>query len=145
MKKRSKLWRSYSLWGLLSFVSLIGPLLTVLLINRDRYFTSVAATVKLTVGGLICVVFLLLLIFGKIKAPGSLFLFAFVFLLACLLEPIFKDLKLLSGVAMAGKTVDWIFFAPRLRRCRDKLRMNEQATVTADAVEGVLSKYIGRI
>ncbi|MBQ8357098.1 MAG: hypothetical protein IJX39_04745 [Clostridia bacterium] len=150
MKEKSlKLWRQYILWGLASFASLVAPLTAVLIVNRERYFTTVQAGVKLGIGGLLCVAFLALLIFGKMKAPGSIFLFAFVFLLAFLMEPIFKDIKLLSGVALAGKAVDWIFFAPRLRRVREKIRMHEQADVTADAtvkaMEDVLKKYVGRV
>ena len=145
MKERAKLWRGYILWGIASFVSLVGPLATVLLVNRERYFITVHDAVRLTIGGFLAALFLLVLIFGKVRAPSSIFLFAFVFLLACLLEPIFKDLKLLSGVALAGKTVDWIFFAPRVRRCREKLRMDEQANVTARAVEAALEKRVGRV
>ena len=150
MKEKSfKLWRQYILWGLASFASVVAPLLTVLIVNRERYFTDVQAGVKLGLGGLLCVAFLAILIFGKMKAPPSIFLFAFVFLLAWLMEPLFKDLKLLSAVALAGKAVDWIFFTPRLRRVRDQIKMHEQADVTADAtakaMEDVLKKYVGRV
>ena len=141
MKQRAKLWRGFILWGIASFLSLVGPLATVLIINRDRYFTTVHDAVRLTIGGALCVIFLLVLIFGKMKAPSSIFVFAFVYLLACLLEPIFKDLKLLSGVALCGKVVDWIFFTPRLRHCREQLRMHEQADVTAKAMVAALKQH----
>lgn len=145
MKARAKLWRSFILWGIASFTALVTPLVAVLIINRARYFTTALDAVKLTAGGLLCFLFLAVVIFGKVRAPGGLFLCAFVFVLSCLLEPILKDMKLLSGMALLGACTDWIFFAPRLRRCREKLRMDEQATTTAKAVEAVLNKQGGRV
>ena len=145
MKERAKLWRSYILWGIASFTALVTPLVAVLIVNRERYFTTVQDAVKLTAGGLLCFLFLAGVIFGKVRAPGGLFLCAFVFVLSCLLEPILKDMKLLSGMALVGACTDWIFFAPRVRRCREKLRMDEQANVTARAVEAALEKRVGRV
>ncbi len=145
MKERRKLWRSFILWGIASFTALVTPLITVLIINRERYFTTVQDAVKLTAGGLLCFLFLAIVVFGKVRAPGGLFLCAFVFVLSCLLEPLLKDMKLLSGMALVGACTDWIFFAPRVRRCREKLRMDEQATTTAKAVEAVLNKQGGRV
>lgn len=149
MKERRKLWRNFILWGIASFTALVTPLLTVLIINRERYFTTVQDAVKLTVGGLLCFFFLAVVIFGKARAPGGLFFCAFVFVLSCLLEPILVDLKLLSGMALVGACADWIFFSPRVRRCRELLHIDEQATTsakaTAAAMEDVLKQYVGRV
>ena len=124
---------------------MITPLVTVLIVNRARYFASVEDAVKLTVGGVLCLLFLAIVIFGKMRAPSGLFLCAFVFVLSCLLEPILQDMKLLSGMALTGACTDWIFFSPRVRRCRQLLHMDEQANTTAAATEEIIKKYIGGV
>lgn len=144
--EKTKLRRRCILWGLSSFGALVSPLTAVLIANRERYVTSVQDAVQLSAGGLICAVFLLLLTFGKIKAPGPLFGTALVFVLSFLLEPVLRDLLLLSGAALTGQVADWIFFAPQLRRTQEKLRMQEQAAATADLLEGALQRqYTGRV
>lgn len=149
MKSRAKLWRSYILWGIASIAVTLGPLAAVLIVNRSRYFTAPRAGLKLTVAGVMCVLFLALLLFEKIKAPGSVFWFTFVFVLACLLDPLLKDMRLLAGMALAGKVTDWVFVTPRVRRCRELIRTDEQANASAKAtaatMEDVLKQYVGRV
>lgn len=134
MKARSKLLWHYALWAAASFVVLVAPLVTVLIVKRGVYFAMVTDVWKISIGGGICAILLLLLILGKLKAPGGVVTLAVVCLISWLLDAILDDLFLLSLCALLGKVVDWIVFAPRLRRLRRLLDMNEQATVTAMAV-----------
>ena len=62
-----------------------------------------------------------------------------------LLGNLLEDLMLLSGVALAGKVVDWIFFEPRLKRLKERIAMNEQADVSANALAAALGKTTGRV
>ncbi len=138
---RLRLWLLY----LAELVMLVGPLFAVLIANRERYFTTVAETVKIGIGGGICLVFVALLIFGKLKVPGSMFLFAFIFTLSWLLGPLLKDLTLLSGVAMASKAVDLVLITPRVRVIRERITIGKTADATTKQVEEVLQKYLGRV
>ena len=90
-----------------------------------------------------------LLIVGKLRVPGGVVALLFVCGLSWLLDAVLDDLFLLSCCALAGKVVDWIFFAPRLRRLRRLIDMHEQSEISAvanaRAMEGVLDKYTGRV
>lgn len=154
MKKTGKLWLRYAAWCAASFLVLIGPVLGVLIANRERYFTTAAETVKLGIGGAICFLALALLILGKLKVPGGIYICAFFFLMSWLMAPIVQDLMLLSGCALIGKTVDWLLVAPRVRRTRELIKARGDAKVSADitaeatakALENVLKKqYEGRV
>lgn len=138
MKARSKLLWRYVLCCVASFVALVTPLTAVLIAKRTVYFTTVADVWKVSVGGGICVVLLFLLILGKLHVPSGITVLLFVCGLSWLLGAILQDLFFLSCCALAGKVVDWIFFAPRLRRLRKLLDVHEQADVTAKAVAAVL-------
>jgi len=145
----ARLWWRYIAICCISFLVQVAPLIFVLVLNRARYFTTVSDVVKISVGGGICLLLLVLLILGGLKTPRGVTVLTFVFFMSWLLESVLCDLMLLSGCALVGKTVDWIFLAPRIRRLREKIKMHEQADVTADAtakaMEGVLQKYIGRV
>lgn len=147
MKARSKLLWHYALWAAASFVVLVAPLVTVLIVKRGVYFAMVTDVWKISIGGGICAILLLLLILGKLKAPGGVVTLAVVCLISWLLDAILDDLFLLSLCALMGKVVDWIVFAPRLRRLRRLLDMNEQATVTAMAVAAAVkpAERTGRV
>lgn len=130
---------------LIRFHILVGPLCTVLIVNKDRYFTSVAEGVGIAVGGAICLLFVALLLLGVIKAPGALYMFGLVFLLSYLMEPILSDLFLLSGIAFCSKLVDFVVFAPLVRATKARIAIEKTAKTTAVEVESVLKAYVGRV
>ena len=142
---RGKLLFRYVLCCIASFAVLVAPLTSVLIAKRAIYFTTIADVWKISIGGMICAMLLMLLILGKLRVPGGIIALSVVCLLAWLLDAILDDLLLLSFCALLGKVVDWIFFVPRIRRLRKLLDMNEQADIGAKAVEGVLKKYIGGV
>ena len=144
MEDKKRLKRRYITLYLCSYLALVGPLLTVLGINHARYFTTVADTVKIGIGGVICLVLVALLIGGKLRVPGSLVVIFFVFIMSWLLGNLLEDMMLLSGCALAGKAVDWIFFAPHLRRLGERIHMIEQADITASAVSAASGRN-GRV
>ena len=143
--KKKSLKRQYRILYLCSYLVLICPLLTVLGINHARYFTTVADTIKVGVGGVVCLILVVLLIGGKLKVPSSLVVLLFVFIMSWLLGNLLEDLMLLSGCALGGKVVDWIFFEPRLKRLRELIHIEEQAGVTADAMAAALERTTGRV
>ncbi|MBE6691096.1 MAG: hypothetical protein E7590_07450 [Ruminococcaceae bacterium] len=141
---KKQLRRRYITLCICSYLVLVGPLLAVLCANRARYFTTVADTVKIGVGGLICLVMVALLIGGKLRVPSALIVLSFVFVMSWLLGNLLEDLMLLSGCALAGKAADWIFFVPHIRRLRERIHIERQATATADAVTAALERT-GRV
>ena len=142
---RAKLMRRYVLLCIASFIVLISPLVSVLIAKREVYFTKITDVWKISIGGGICLLLILLMILGKLRVPGGVVALAVVCILSWLLDPILDDLFLLSCCALSGKVVDWIFFEPRIRRLRKLLDMHEQANINATETEGVLKKYIGRV
>lgn len=143
MKARSKLLWRYVLCCVASFMALVAPLTAVLIAKRAVYFTTATDIWKVSIGGGVCALLLLLLILGKLRVPSGITILLFVCVLSWLLGAILDDLFLLSCCALAGKVADWIFFAPRLRRLRRLLDMHEQADVTAEAVAAVLKSSEG--
>lgn len=149
MEKKPKLRLRLAVLYIFELAVLVGPLLTVLILNRARYFTTVADTVKVSIGGVLCLIFLALMVFGKLHVSSGLFGTGAVFVLSWLLDAILQDLFLLSGMAFAGKVLDSIFFMPRARNLREQIRIGKTAdaaaTETVKQLEGVLQKYIGRV
>ena len=143
--ERKGLKRQYIILYICSYIVLVAPLLTVLGINHARYFTTTADAIKVGAGAVICLVLAVLLVGGKLKVPSSLVVLLFVFIMSWLLGNLLEDLMLLSGVALAGKVVDWIFFEPRLKRLKERIAMNEQADVSANALAAALGKTTGRV
>lgn len=144
-EKKSKLRLRLMLLYLCRFSVLAGPLCGVLIANRARYFTTLSETVRIAVGGSICMLFVFLLVIGVLKPPGTLYMFGFVFLMSWLLSPLIKDLFLLSGVAFGSKFLDFAVFEPLVRATRAKIGIRKTAESTAGEVEEVLKKYLGRV
>lgn len=145
-EKNKKSLKKHRLWlHLISYVVLVGPVLGVLIANHARYFTTVAESVKVGTGALVGLVMVALLISGKLRVPSGLVVLLFVFSMSWLLGNLLEDLMLLSGCALVGKALDWIFIAPHLRRLQKRIDQTEQADVTAEAVAAALGKTTGRV
>lgn len=139
MKKRVKL----CVLQVLSFIVSAAPLAVLLIINLDKYFVTIAAGVKLAAGGMLVIVLMLLNAFGRLKIPGGVMAYLIVFLLAYLLEAVLADLMLISGAALIGAVVDYIFIRPLVKRARDEIMIGKTADATAEKVKSVLDEYLG--
>lgn len=148
-KKRPNLYLRLWVLRLCSFAVLAGPLFTVLLKNRERYFISTEACVKLSVGASIAVVMLLLSLAGKLRLPRRVVVVALVTLMAWLLDSILKDLFLLSSMVLAGVAADSLVMEPLLRHTEEALRLRRAADANAEAIaatmEGVSERHTGRV
>lgn len=129
--------------SLLSFFFSVAPLATVFFVNFDKYTKTVGASVKLSIGGVLAVVFLALKVLGKLKMPSRVVFYAFVFLGAWLFEAILADMVLLSGAALLGEGVDSLIVQPILEKMKKQKQTEDAADVTADKVRQVLEDYIG--
>ena len=84
----------------LSFLFSVLPLGAVFVLNFDKYTETVVDTVKLSFGGVLLVVFVILKVLGKLKMPRRVVFYAFVFLGAWLFAAVLEDLLILSGAAL---------------------------------------------
>ena len=128
-----------------SFLVSIAPLVTVLWVRWGVYTKKPEDTVKLCIGGLICLLFIFLKVVGKLKMPSRIVLFGVVFALVYLLKAILDDLLLLSGMAFAGEFLDMLFFQRAIRLTKESILIDKTSTATAEKIEEVMKKYIGRV
>jgi len=128
-----------------SFLVSIAPLLAVLITRWNVYTKTPGDTVKLCIGGVICLFFIFLKVIGKLKMPSRIVLFGVVFALVYLLKAILDDLLLLSGMALAGELFDMLFFQMAIRRTKERILIDKTSTATSEKVEEVIKKYIGRV
>ena len=132
----------------LSFVVSIAPLTAAMIINWHKYTYTPRLAVKLGLGAAVCIIFVCIKVIGKLKMPRRIVTFAFVFIMAWLLEAVLADLVLLSGLALAGEAADLIFFQrvlKRLRRERDEERIADKTSEkTAEQIRAVMEEYLGR-
>ena len=129
--------------SLCGFFTSVLPLAIVFWMNREKYFIDTPAKVKLALGGVIVLVFVVLKVLGKVKIPGRITTAVIVMALAYLLEALLNDLMLLTAAYLAGEILDMLFFDAPAKRLREKLQMEKQADVTAGRMEQLLSKYVG--
>lgn len=133
MKEKSKLYRRLVLLSLLRVLVTVAPLGIVLIVNRGQYFTAPGQNVKLTIGGTLCFVMLLLAAMGKLKMPRRVTGVAIALLLSWLFAAIIKDLTLLLTMWLVGEVLDMIV-APFARRAAEDITIGRAASVTATAV-----------
>ena len=140
-----KMRRKLTLLYIGSFIISILPLLVVLIVRWDEYTKTPSDTVKLCIGGIICLFFVLLKVIGKLKISRRIVLFGVVFVLVYLLKAVVDDLLLLSGMALFGELLDMLFFQRAIRLTKEGLIVEKTSTATTEKVEEVIKKYIGRV
>lgn len=125
-----------------SFIVSIAPLLIVLIVRWGNYTKTPSDTVKLCFGAVICIVFMVLKVIGKLKMPSRIITFAVVMLLAFLLQSLTNDLILLSGMALLGEALDLVF-QHFIKKTKEQMQTTEVADATTAKVEEVMKKYLG--
>ena len=140
MKTNLKLFALY----VCSFVFSVAPLVVTFALNKEKYVTTPADTVKLCAGGAIAIAIIALKAVGKLRVPRGITLYGIVFVLAYLLEALLADLMLLSGMALIGEIIDAAIFRPLISRTREKQKISKTADATAEKMRAVLDEYLGR-
>lgn len=116
------------------YIVSIAPLVTVVVLNWDKYTSTQASTVSLGIGGSMALMFILLKSLGKIPEntkPIVKYSVAFTFVLC--LEPILADLKWLLGMAVLGETLDISIFSWQVNRVKKQIDANITAKQTVEA------------
>lgn len=127
-----------------SFIASIAPLLFVLISRWNVYTKAPQDTVKLCIGGVICLFFIFLKVIGKLKMPSRIVLYGLVFALVYLLKAVIDDLLLLSGMALLGELFDRVFFQKAIKRTKETILIEKTSVATSEKVEEVIKKYIGK-
>ncbi|MBE6588819.1 MAG: hypothetical protein E7643_01450 [Ruminococcaceae bacterium] len=126
------------------FLASVLPLCVLFCVKWETYVTSVpGGAVRLSLGGGLIAVLMLLKVLGKIKLPSRLCVMAISLVFVYLLEAVLSDLSLILWVAIAGEAVDAFLFSPFASRVRERIKLAKQADATADRVEEMLKSYIG--
>lgn len=126
-----------------SFIVSIAPLVFCFVWNWKDYTKTPGDTVKLTFGGIMLAVLVFMKVIGKLKMPRRIVSFGIVFVMAYLLQAVLKDLLLLSGMALLGEFIDYVFFQKAIKKTKEDMLIGKTADVTTAQVEQVLKKYIG--
>ena len=138
MKPKIKL----ALLCVLSYIVSILPLIITFAMNFGKYTESVEATLKLTVGGIIVLVLLLVRTIGR-TLPKGIGATLTAFVLAYLLQAILADLVLLLGMFLLGEVLDVIFLRRNIAKIREDILVDKTANATAERVEAVLRRHNG--
>lgn len=139
MKKRIKLYILYAV----SFIVSAAPLAVTFAINYSKYTETVAASVKLSIGGLIVLALLFLKAINRLEAPKGIAGPLIAFLLAYLLDAILHDLVLLLGMYLLGEAIDLICLRWYIKKLEEDIRIGKTADATAKQVEEVIKRYSG--
>lgn len=141
-------WRLFLLRAL-SLIACAGPLAAVFIFNLGEYVKTVEDAVKLSVGGIIILVLLVLRVLGKLGVPRRIVVYALVAAIAWLMEPILADLVTLCVVALVGELIDYIIIQRLIKRTEEALLIDRAADETsarvAAQVEEVMKNYTGRV
>lgn len=113
-----------------SFLTTITPLLIVILINREAYFTR-QYKVIMNWGLMIALVFVIIAIACKLKITKLLWISIFVGI-AIFFENVFKDIKMLSIALWIGAVLDRIIFDAKVKRYAKLADYQDQANVNSD-------------
>ena len=125
------------------FLASVAPLITVLILNRERYVQTSAATFRLLAGGAILLILLLLKALAKLRITSSVTTISIVMVLSYLLQPILSDLTLLCGAYLVGEILDLLLFRSRAKALRESIAAQRASDATAGRVEELLKTYIG--
>lgn len=126
-----------------SFIVSIAPLVFCFAWNWEDYTKTPGDTVKLTFGGIMLAVLVFMKVIGKLKMPRRIVSFGIVFVMAYLLQAVLEDLLLLSGMALLGEFIDFVFFQKAIKKTKEDILIGKTADVTTAQVEQVLKKYMG--
>lgn len=126
-----------------SFLVSIAPLIVVIVLKWNSYTSEPSDSIKLGIGCVIGLIFIFLKVVGKLKMPSRIVSFGIVFIMSYLLKAILDDLILLSGMALAGETLDMIIFQPFIKKIKEKIQIGKQSNATAAQVEEIIKQYLG--
>lgn len=123
------------IYELLSFIVMLLPIIIIFIVKWEDY-TKQNNGFSLAFGGICCVIFCFLLAKGKFKMPTqNIFTFAIFFMLVCILEPLLKDLKLISCMALLGQILYTLFFEFKVKKLRKQIKNEELSEIITSSIK----------
>jgi hypothetical protein len=150
MKDRAKSKGRKSLKGKLviltacSILVSVMPLLLLFLVNLPRYVRSVEDAIKLSVGAIVVIVILVVKAIGKLKIPRRVVTSTIFLMLCWLLSTMLSDLLIIAAVWWGSEILDFVVFAPWIKRTRQALLVEKTAAASAEATVEAVKAYLGR-
>ena len=118
-----------------SFISSILPLAVLVGVRWNDYIRDVpAGAFRLTIGGVMVAIVMILKITHHLKIHSLFFTFAACALFCWLVEAVLADLRLIYSLAAVGQGIDEIFFQTAIKKTRKEIEMQEQAEKIAEAI-----------
>lgn len=128
---------------LLKTFFLLGPVLAIIAWNWREYVpvqTPAEQKWQFPTALVIAVIIIAVLVINpskkKIEASemADMKLLGIVFLLSVILDPIIQDVKLLSGCALAGSIVNYLFINAKIIKLQKMIDSEEAAEINAEAI-----------
>ena len=122
---------------ILSVILSVAPVLTFFFCNLDKYTKTQVETVKLTVGGIVLFIIVILKVLGKLKLPSGIKLYGIVLVLTYLLNAIINDLIIFAFLALLGEALSSVCgFVIKAQVKR--LEREKTASITAEEIKKVI-------
>lgn len=131
--------KSNVIWlKLLAFILSIAPILCIIGFNWSEYTVTVVETIKLSIGVIIAIIFVLMKCIGRLKFPEKrVFGYLIVFVMVFLLESILNDLLLFSAGALIGEVLA-MPVEYKAKKMEQTLTVDKTAEATAKKLEAII-------
>lgn len=131
--------KSNVIWlKLLAFILSIAPILCIIGFNWSEYTVTVVETIKLSIGAIIAIIFVLMKCIGRLKFPEKrVFGYLIVFVMVFLLESILNDLLLFSAGALIGEVLA-MPVEYKAKKMEQTLTVDKTAEATAKKLEAII-------
>ena len=131
--------------SLSSFALSVAPILTVLIVNWDKYTTTTGETVRLCIGAMFGIIMLGAKAMDRLKLPEKrIVTYGIVFLMIYFLHSIIQDLLLISGMALLGEVLSLPCDKAK-ENMSSSLVIDKTAEALSKKVEDSLKNYSGRV
>jgi hypothetical protein len=142
---------------ILKFLFLVGPVLSIIIWNWKQYVPvqmPVEEKWQFPTGLVVAFIIIAILVINpskkKIEASemADMKLLFIVFIMSIILDPIIQDVKLMSGCALAGSFINYLFINAQIIKLQKMVDSEEIAEINADAIvraQETVIKHSGRV
>lgn len=133
---------SYYLFSVLKFIGLITPFVILIALNYNEWFKfSESSGYKLSIGMILALVVAFLMAIKRMPKLGPLVWSVILAVLFTLLEPLMKDIKMISWMAVIGTALYSLFDAIS-KPLRERLSMEVNANINGKVQEEQTNRIV---
>lgn len=129
----------YAISKSIGVIGMITPIATLMVINREEYFTN-NSSIDLSIGCIVGLVSIILLLSGKSAFLKNLTGWVVFFLMCWFLRSILNDLVLISGMALSGATSYEITNALFIKKYKTKAEIENKIILENKLKEEIENK-----